>query len=636
MCGLAGWLGSPSDVIDEGSILTSLAHRGPDGAGVKTWPSAGLLHTRLKIIDLSPTGAQPMANEDSSVFVVFNGEIYNHRSLRRKLEAGGHVFRGTSDTEVLPHLYEEYGRELFNHIRGMFAVAIYDVEKRLLLLGRDRFGIKPLFYAPNRRFLAFASELNALRLVPGVDLAPDPQAISDYAALLYVPAPRTIFHGIKALAPGTLLEAQVGRGEELELSTHSYHRWTMASRDDLTLDEAVDEADALVEEAVARQLESDVPLGALLSGGIDSSLVSAAARRRGNGTLETFNAGFAEPVYDETPAARAVAEHIGSHHRTLNMPERTGTWEHVTSLLRHAGQPFADTSLFAVAAVSEAMRQQVTVALSGDGGDEGFGGYDYYKRLGAVDRLRRLPLGVVHAASLAARVAAQAGVVRSSLPHRLREFSGADDTSVVEAFFRGIRGGEHERLVTAARELDPPRRLFERQWDGSYRSELDRLFAHTVEVNMRLVLPNDFLFKVDAASMRHSLEVRVPMLDEDLVAFGLSLPHTLRANRKAGKIVLRRLSDRRLPPAIARRRKQGFAIPVDRWVDRDFKDNLRLTLSDPASCLSQYLNRDAYAPWVDAFCSDAEIPGLSRSELYQRIMMLLALDLTLKPQAQSR
>jgi len=243
-------------------------------------------------------------------------------------------------------------------------------------------------------------------------------------------------------------------------------------------------------------------------------------------------------------------------------------------------------------------------------------------------------VGVVHAASLAARVAAQAGVVRSSLPHRLREFSGADDTSVVQAFFGGIRGGEHERLVTAARELDPPRRLFERQWDGSYRSKLDRLFAHTVEVNMRLVLPDDLLFKVDAASMRHSLEVRVPMLDEDLVAFGLSLPHALRANRKTGKIVLRRLSERRLPLGVAERRKQGFAIPVDRWVDRDFKDNLRMALSDPASRLPQYLHRDVYTPWVQAFCSDAGIPGLSRSELYQRIMMLLALDLTLKPQAQ--
>jgi asparagine synthase (glutamine-hydrolysing) len=630
MCGLAGWLGFPDDVIDTPALLSSLHHRGPDGTGVKTWREAGLLHTRLKIIDLSPTGAQPMANEDSSVFVVFNGEIYNHRSLRRELEGRGHVFRGTSDTEVLPHLYEEHGLDLFSRLRGMFTVAIYDVEQRRLLLGRDRFGIKPLFYAHTSSGLAFASELNALRLVPGVDVAPDRQAIADYAAVFYVPAPRTMFRGISALEPGTLLEARLDRADELEVKARSYFRWNVAPRTDLTLEEAVDEADVLVEDAVASQLESDVPLGALLSGGIDSSLVSAAGQRRSHDTLQTFNVRFSDAEYDETPAARAVADHIGSNHETLPMSENGGSWEHVASLLRHAGQPFADSSVFAVDAVSQAMRRHVTVALSGDGGDEGFGGYDFYKRLETIERVRRLPPSIGKPAAQLAGIAARAGLIRSTLPGRFREINGADQTTIVQTLFSWIWGEEHKRLVVGAGELEPPRRLFEQHWDAGQRSGFDRLAAHAIEVNMRLVLPNDFLFKVDTASMRHGLEVRVPMLDEDLLAFGLSLPHALRANRGTGKIVLRGVAERRLPSSVVRRPKQGFAVPVDSWVDRDFKDNLRSSLLDPASALSQYLNRDVYEPWVQGFCSDTAVSGLSRNHLYQRVVMLLGLDLALK------
>jgi asparagine synthase (glutamine-hydrolysing) len=517
----------------------------------------------------------------------------------------------------------------------MFTVAIYDVERRLLLLGRDRFGIKPLFYAQTPRLLAFASELNTLRLVPGVDVTPDRQAIADYAAVFYVPAPRTIFRGIKALEPGTLLEAQLDRAGELEIQKRPYFRWSVTPRLDLTLEEAVDEADGLVEDAVGRQLESDVPLGALLSGGIDSSLVSAAAQQ-GLDTLQTFNVRFADAEYDETPAARAVADHIGSQHETLAMGDSGGSWDHVTSLLSQAGQPFADSSLFAVDAVAQAMRRRVTVALSGDGGDEGFGGYDFYKRLEAIERVRRLPVPLMHAAFHLSRIPARVGLIRSTLPRRLREVNGGDDTSIMQTLFSWIPGDEHERLVNDAHELAPPRRLFEQSWDAGPRSGLDRLSAHAIEVNMRLVLANDFLFKVDTASMRHSLEVRVPMLDEDLMAFGLSLPHTLRANRGTAKIVLRGVAERRLPSSVVRRPKQGFTVPVDSWVDRDFKDNLRSSLLDPGSCLPQYLNRCVYEPWVHGFCSDTEISRLPRSHLYQRVVMLLALDLALNNGSRSR
>jgi len=273
-----------------------------------------------------------MTNEDGTIWTVFNGEIYNHRELRRDLEAHGHVFRGYSDTEVIPHLYEEEGADCVSKLRGMFALAIYDMRTRTLVLARDRFGIKPLFYAPGKDRLGFASEIRALRELPGIDDRPDRQAIYDFAALFYIPAPETFYVGIRALQPGELLEARLDEGG-ISWRTRTYHQWGIAPNLHLTLAQATEQADALVTAAVRRQLESDVPLGALLSGGIDSSLVSVAAQTVLNGGLHTFNVRFSEKEYDETWAAVAVAKHIGSHHETLDMDDARGTWDHVTGLL---------------------------------------------------------------------------------------------------------------------------------------------------------------------------------------------------------------------------------------------------------------------------------------------------------------
>ena len=378
MCGIAGWLGRVSDGNRHAArIAQILRHRGPDAHRIRSWPEATLIHTRLSIIDLSPAGTQPMANEDGTVWTVFNGEIYNHRELRRNLEARGHVFRGRSDTEVIPHLYEEEGLAFVERLRGMFALAIYDTRTRTLGLARDRFGIKPLFYAPGRNLFAFASEIRALRELPEIDDRPDRQAVYDYSALFYIPAPQTFFAGIRALQPGEMLVAQLEESGP-SWKIHTYHRWSIAPDPSMTLRQAAERADELITRAVGRQIESDVPLGALLSGGIDSSLVSVAAQSALSGKLQTFNVRFSEEQYDETWAALTVSTHIGSHHETLEMDGVRGTWDYVTNLLLHAGQPFADSSFFAVNAVSRLMRRHVTVALSGDGGDEGFGGYDFY------------------------------------------------------------------------------------------------------------------------------------------------------------------------------------------------------------------------------------------------------------------
>jgi asparagine synthase (glutamine-hydrolysing) len=516
VCGIAGWLGTLQDGEKHATRMAqTLHHRGPDACGVRSWPEATLVHTRLSIIDLSPAGAQPMANKDRTVWTVFNGEIYNHRELRRTLEARGHIFKGRSDTEVLPHLYEEEGSSFVAKLRGMFALAIYDTRMRTLVLARDRFGIKPLFYAITNDRIMFASEIRALLDLPGVDYQPDRQAIYDFAALFHIPAPETFYKGIRALQPGELLEARL-EGHWVCWKTRTYHQWTIAPDPTITLAQAVDRADALVAAAVQRQLESDVPLGTLLSGGIDSSLVSASAQKALEGELHTFNVRFSEKQYDETWAAVAVAKHIGSCHETLDMDDLRGTWDHVTGLLLHAGQPFADTSLFAVNAVCRAMRRRVTVALSGDGGDEGFGGYHWYWQIARIARWQTLPAVAWRVAPIVLSPLARLGVLPEHLPQRFRDLTGADSTSIIQDLCCWVREHELKRLCWDT-DILPIRRLFEAQWEHYLppeASRLERLAAHTTEVNIRLILPNDFLFKVDTASMNEGLEVRVPMLDE--------------------------------------------------------------------------------------------------------------------------
>jgi asparagine synthase (glutamine-hydrolysing) len=572
-----------------------------------------------------------MANAGGTVWTVFNGEIYNHHELRRGLEARGHVFKGRSDTEVLPHLYEEEGVAFIARLRGMFAMALYDVRTRKLVLARDRFGIKPLFYAPGPNNLAFASEIRALLALPGIDKRPDRQAISDFTALFYIPAPQTFYAGIRALQPGEVLEAQFD-GHGVTWKARTYHQWVIAPDPTLTLTQATERADALLTAAVQRQLESDVPLGALLSGGIDSSLVSAAAQPGLSHHLQTFNVRFAEENYDETWAAVAVANHIASQHNTLDIDNTPGTWQHITGLLRHAGQPFADTSLFAAHAVCRLMRRHVTVALSGDGGDEGFGGYDVYWRIARIARWQQLPMQIRRGA--AALLAAIPGFRDRTerLPQRMQELDSADDTSILQALRSWIGEEEHKHLCRQMGVL-PVRRWFEPQWEYSLPARacrLERLSAHATEVDTRLTLPNDFLFKVDTASMRESLEVRVPMLDEDLFAFGLSLPHDMKVNGRSCKRVLRGVAKRWLPAAVAKKPKVGFGIPVDAWVDADFRVQLSAALLGTASKLPEFFQPKAYRPLVEAFCEGRPCPGISRGGLYQRVIMLLSLHLALE------
>lgn len=628
MCGIGGWIGY-QERGDEvaGRIREALHHRGPDGYGIRSLHAATLVHTRLSIIDLSESGAQPMCNETGTIWSVCNGEIYNHRELRNDLEQRGHIFKGHSDSEVIPHLYEELGAGFVERLRGMFAIAIYDGRTRTLFITRDRFGIKPIFYAPSKGWLAFASELRALLCVPGIDTRPDRQAVYDSTSLLYIPAPETFYRGIRAVQAGEILEAHLVQDGEVAWKTRQYWKGVIAPDQGRSLSEAVDQAEELITAAVQRQLESDVPLGALLSGGIDSSLISTAAQRLLAGTLSTFNVRFSVKKYDETPAALAVAKHIGSRHTTLDMEEGRGTWAQVLVLLKHVGQPFADLSLFAVSAVSRVMRGHVTVALSGDGGDEGFGGYDVYWQLARIARMQRLPAILWKASALALGPLAEASVVPAHIPGRLRDIAKADDVQVVQDLFTRIHGDELHRLCLDHEKMMPIRRLFEQQWEHRLLQNVDRterLSALATEANARVTLASAFLFKVDIASMREGLEVRVPMLDEDLFAFGLSLPHKLKVKARECKLVLREVAARQLPLSVAKKAKHGFGVPLDRWVNTEFRSRVRETLLSPSSPLPEFFHQDGYEPLVEAFCNSSSTGGLSREAIAQRIVFLLS------------
>ncbi len=626
MCGIAGWFGRGVEQSGTAEKLAAaLRHRGPDANGIRSWPDATLIHTRLSIIDLSPAGAQPMSNEDGTVWTVFNGEISNHNELRTGLRARGHQFRGRSDTEVLTHLYEEEGAKFVSRLRGMFTLAIYDLKQRKFLLARDRFGIKPLFFAANPAQLSFASEIQALRHLPEIDFSLDPQALSDFVALTFVPAPATFYKGIRALEPGQVLEAELA-GTEMKWRINRFHQWTVAPNRDRTFAEASEQAEALINRAVQQQMESDVPVGCLLSGGIDSSLVSSAAQIGRKDPVRTFNVRFADAGYDETWAAVEVARHIGSAHQTLEMPTQGGNWKSITDLLARAGQPYADTSLFAAHAVCRLMRQHVTVALSGDGGDEGFGGYERFRRISPLRLWGQLPAGLAHGIAGILGLGAKAGLLNARIPEHLSSLAGSDNVALLEHLLCWVRPREHQELLAFRPEL-PTRRLFEPQWKYEApkgASAIERLSAHTTEMGVRLVLASDFLFKVDVASMTESLEVRVPLLDEELFDFALTLPHAHKVEGKFCKRVLRAVADRRLPASVARKPKQGFMIPVDTWVDTSFKQSLRETLLGTRSGLRDLFNMELCRKMIEAFCSNQPCSGISREGLYQRMILLLS------------
>jgi asparagine synthase (glutamine-hydrolysing) len=574
MCGIAGILDLKGRGVGRPSVerlCAKLVHRGPDEGGSYADGCVALVQRRLSIIDLSG-GHQPMGNEDGTVWITFNGEIYNFQELRPELERQGHRFATSSDTEVILHAYEQHGEDCLSRFRGMFAFAIWDANRRRLFLARDRVGKKPLFYAEADGQFVFASELQALLQHPGVSRELDPAAVDDYLTYGYVPAPATAFRGVFKLPPAHHLTIQLdddGAGVR-ERTVGSY--WSLDYLPKLDLDEE-DAADALEEvltEAVRLRMVADVPLGALLSGGVDSSVVVALMSRISPRPVKTFSIGFDEKGFNELPYARMVAQRYGTDHNELIV--RADAQEVIPTLVRHYGEPYADSSAIPSYYVARLTRQHVTVALNGDGGDESFAGYDRYWAAGLADRYQKLP------AALRRRVIEPlAALVPDSLPGKSRLgrgtrflraaseppgprylqwvtfFSPEQKRQLYTPGFRASLAG-HEGKAWLLDLLDELRR-------GGARG-LDAILA----ADVRSYLPYDLLVKMDIATMANSLEARSPFLDHKVMEFAARLPSRYKIRGSTRKYLLKKLARKLLPAECLDRPKMGFGVPVGSWM----------------------------------------------------------------------
>jgi len=607
-----------------------LAHRGPDGAG--SWADAycELVHRRLALLDLSPAGAQPLANETGDIWVVFNGEIYNHDALRSLLVARGHLFRSRSDTEVLVHLYEECGDRMVDHLRGIFAFAIYDSRRHRLFLARDRFGVKPLFYTIRDDQLVFASEINAITALPGFHPSIDRQACSGYLGLSYIPEPATGFLEIQALPAGSILVA-----EERRIRTQSYYAVDAHPEATRGLGEAAAQTAERLVLAVRGQSAADVPVAALLSGGIDSSLV-VAARARSTEATTTFNVRFPVAGADESPLASAVARHFHTQHHVIEPRDWSVAPDTLIGLLRHFGQPFADTSLIPMFWVSRAIREQgIICALSGDGGDEAFGGYQSFWRAQRMVQLMRLPGW--------ARTAARS--TGTALSRMTRDFgrqlakamtlaeAGRSDSAVVLAGLANYLGEDQKAellLPTAATDLLPVYRHYN-GFDPAGVTNIEELSRRLTNKVFAVGLPSKMLRKVDMMSMRASIEVRVPLLDEDVVDIGLSLPHRLKTNGREGKLVLRAIAEQWLPRSVARYPKHGFHLPPELLATSALATACDDLLLGSEARVGWFLNRALIRDWVTRFRGGQRDGGaISVTGLYQRVFTLLSLELWMR------
>jgi asparagine synthase (glutamine-hydrolysing) len=601
MCGISGKLYLDGARAVERDVLermnAALAHRGPDDGGIYCGGPIGLTHRRLSIIDLSPAGHQPMSNEDGTIWIVFNGEIYNFLSLRPALEERGHRFRSQTDTEVILHLYEELGPDCVDPLRGMFAFAIWDAPRRRLLLARDRLGTKPLCYRVDGEALRFASEVKAILQDPAVEVRPDPRGIAEYLTFGYVTGASSAFQGIRRLPPAHRLVWEAGR-----LRVERYWRLRRdgkAARSEAEWGEGIR---AHLEEAVRLRLISDVPLGAFLSGGIDSSAVVAMMRRASRGPVKTFSIGFAEAEYDELRYARLVAERFETeHHELVVRPDAAAV---LPKLAWHYDEPFADSSAVPTYCVAELTRRHVTVALNGDAGDESFGGYERYVAQQLGQRFDRLPGAALLRGGLggAARLLPRRARRTSLLARGRRFLEGLAEPPErrYARWFCQFHGERRAALLrdefrAAAAEQDELAPLL-----AAFRaSDAPDLGDATLGVDVALYLPDDLLVKVDIASMAHALEARSPFLDHVFMEYAATIPFDLKVRGRTTKVILKRALADLLPAPILTRPKMGFGVPIDHWLRHELRDLATETLLAPRALGRGYFRPEAVRRLLD-------------------------------------
>ena len=589
MCGISGYWGPDQRIAAQlAASLDTIHHRGPNDHGTHVTTDVSMGMTRLAIIDIEG-GRQPLYNEDGTIAVVFNGEIYNYRELMRDMTAKGHRFTTRSDTEVLVHLYEEHGAEMVTYLRGMFAFAIHDSRKRLLFLARDRFGKKPLFYRAKGDGLTFASEIKALKpyaRAAGERWNVSPQAVADYLSLGVVPQPSTIYEGVFCIPAGT--HATFNNGH---LDIRSYWSPTFNPKTNLSYAEAQRETRRLIGESVRLRLRSDVPLGVFLSGGVDSSVIAYEAAQVLGPDLQCFTVSTGGEL-DESNLATQTARQFGVQHRVL--PLRLDPLEGLQTVVRHYDQPFADSSAIPSLQIAKLAAEHVTVVLNGDGGDEMFAGYRRYIAASTAGRLSWIPQGV--AAGVAGALGSRASNRRTPLGFATR-------------FARGLAMAPDERYLAwttdMLRESDK-----HAHWVGPPVGATERLVRETLvtgisqldqqlESDRRINLLSDLLVKIDMACMAHSLEARSPLLDHTLAEFAWRLPDGYRIRRGTPKMILRDAYRDVLPSGVTAGAKRGFEIPLSEWLAGDLKPLLHDLVGSPNARVRSFVDDSLITALLD-------------------------------------
>ncbi|MGB1814610.1 MAG: asparagine synthase (glutamine-hydrolyzing) [Rubripirellula sp.] len=618
MCGITGAVWSDQkqsispEVLDR--MTNAISHRGPDDS--QTWIDTShrdaygnnigvaLGFRRLSIIDLE--GArQPMSNEDGTVQMVFNGEIYNYQTLRRRLEGRGHQFATDGDGESILHLYEDYGADCFNHLNGMFAIGIWDAKRTRFVLARDRIGQKPLYYAVKDNRLVFGSELKSLATVEGICEEIDPAAIDEFLTYQYVPHPGTIWKGVRKLAPGHMAFFENG-----QLSVHRYWNFDPSIETPIDGETACEHLRELLTDSVRIRMQSDVPLGAFLSGGIDSSLITAIANEHCESSIRTFSIGFPVADFDETAYAAEVAKHLGTQHQRFEV--KPSGVDLIDKLVWHYDEPFGDSSAVPTWYLSELTKSEVTVALSGDGGDELFAGYERYRALWLSNQLRSLfPVHKIPGLRLIQKLPDTNR--RKSLVRRAKRFLEALDQpparrylNWLQIFPESLRASIYTDSLLEALPGDDPFDFLESAWTRSAGRDL---VTRASTADLLTYLPCDLCTKVDIASMAHGLEVRQPLLDHRIVEFAASLPVNLKFRGKRGKLILQDAFGSMIPKAIFTRKKMGFGIPIANWFRDELKPMVHDTLLAEDAKISPYLRQDSIAQLVRAHESNEQNHG---------------------------
>jgi asparagine synthase (glutamine-hydrolysing) len=631
MCGICGVLDLSGRPVDEAAVrrmTDALQHRGPEATRVflspaavdprATGPAVGLGHTRLKIIDLSDAANHPLSNEDGTVWAMLNGEIYNFLELRAELKAAGHQFRTEGDTETIVHLYEEMGERCVEQLDGMFALALWDEPRRRLLLARDRTGKKPLFYHQHASFFAFGSEVKALLAHPRIPADVCLAALPQLFLYGYVPNPATLYEGIAQVPPGHSLTVERDGAVRLR----RYWDWTIPERPARVDErEAAERLRDLLTAAVKRRLIADVPLGAFLSGGLDSSIVVALMAGLVQQPVKTFSIGFAgDAAFDETRYAKLVAQRYGTAHTEFVVePEAFGLLERLVHL--HDG-PFGDSSAIPTYILSELTRRHVTVALNGDGGDELFAGY---LRFAGGVMAARTPRIVFRLGRLATAGVPRVGGARHPLRRAARFFREADlpwlerYSGWISFFHRDL---EHLLLPSVAPALAGYDRI------AYFRPYLDAVrgrspLSQLLYLNAKTYLPDDLLVKMDRSSMAHALETRSPFLDRALMEYVAALPDRFKLRGRTTKWLLRRTFGEMLPREVLERGKMGFGVPLATWFRGALREPLRTLLLEPTARLTRYLNAARVRGLVDAHLS-------GREDVHHELWLLLTFEVWLR------